>query len=904
MIPVRLRFRPLLSALAVGLSAGLMMWGGGVRAQQPPDTSSAQSASTAGDRAAAWQAHQQMAASSPFAGLTWRALGPTQQAERIEALAVPPGSHNTIYAGPGAGNVWKSTNNGLTWQPIFEHESSFSVGDIAIAPSNPEIVWVGTGEVQPRHSGYAFSGTGVFKSTDAGTSWTHMGLDDTQHIGKIVIDPTNPDVVYVAAMGHFWSKNNERGVFKTTDGGRTWTKSLFVNDETGAIDLVMDPSRPSVLYASIWQFTSGPESGVYRTTDAGATWAKLTNGLPPGPLGRSNLDIAPSRPDTVYVFVDNQAALAGPGGRTIVGGEVYRSDDRGDTWHQANTDDLYPVFGIYGWKFCDIRVSPDNPDEIYILGNHAFHSTDGGRTYRRIGETIRRLRDTDGLVMHLDHHELWIDPTDANHLLLGNDGGVFASYDRGESWLHLNTIPVAQFYSVAVDMARPYNIYGGTQDDAALYGPSTYVIDDARNENEPWRHVYLDQWTGGDSFVTLPDPTDPRIIYYEHQNGDMRRMDTTGPSIQTGSASSTNIRPRAPRGQPPYRFGWYTPFAISHFDGSTLYAGANRLLKSTDRGASWTPVSPDLSEPAGGERAVVPYGTITMLSESPLDRRLLYVGTEGGHVHVTRDGGGTWTNVSEGLPGPWISRVIASRYDEGTVYVSATGFREDDFRSYLYRSTDFGQTWTSISANLPAESVNVIREDPDDRNILYVGTDAGVYVSIDRGRSWVSLSTTLPTTPVHDLVVHPRDNEIVIGTHGRGVFVADARPVQGWARAAAAAGPVLFAPHPALVRIQDEIEPAGTAGQAEFYFTLPADGPVSITIRNTTGAIARQVDMAGRRGLNRAVWDLMADAPAPPGGGVAVRRAAAPGSYLVQLASEGGAVEGRLGVDRFVRWRR
>ncbi len=867
----------------------------------PRQTAAVTGATTAAERLAAWQTHRHLAASSPFAGLPWRALGPAHQSARIEAIAVPAGSRNTIYVGPGAGNVWKTTNNGLTWRPIFEHESAFAIGDIAVAPSNADVVWVGTGEVQPRFAGYAFPGTGVFKSTDAGVTWTNMGLTDSHHVAKVLIDPAMPDVVYVAAMGHQWTPNGERGVFKTTDAGRTWTRSLFVDERTGAIDVVMDPSNHDVLYASMWEIETGPASGVYRTTDAGRTWHRLGGGLPAGPVGRSNLAVAASRPETVYVYLDNRAPVTGGvGGRPFVGGEVYRSDNRGDTWRKVSTDDIYPVFGIYGWKFCDVRVSPDNADEIYILGNRAFHSTDGGRTYTRLGETIRRLHDTQGLVMHLDHHEFWIDPDDPDHLLLGNDGGVFSSYDRGRSWLHLNTIPVAQFYSVAVDMAEPYNIYGGTQDDAALYGPSTYTVDDARNENEPWKHVYLDQWTGGDSFVTLPDSTAPGFIYYEHQNGELRRMDTSAASIQTGSSASQRVAPRAPRGEAPWRIGWYMPYLISAFDPATLYAGANKLVKSTNRGAAWSAVSPDLSDPPGGDRATVPYGTITMVAESPRQRGVLYVGTEGGHIHVTNDGGARWTEADRGLPAKWVSRIVASQYDTATAYVSMSGYREDDSRAYLYRSTDFGATWTSIVANLPAEPINVIREDPRNPGVLYVGTDGGVYASLDRGASWLSLSATLPTTPVHDLVVQPRDDEIVIGTHGRGVFVLDARPIQQWRTAGASAtGPRFFPPHPALVRIADEMEPAGTPGLATLAFALEAAGPATLTVRGPGGSLVKTIGVQAARGLNVVTWDLLVDgAPtAPP-------RPAAPGEYRVTLAAGGATAETTLRLERFVRWTR
>ncbi|MFC1782445.1 hypothetical protein ACFL02_02540 [Planctomycetota bacterium] len=726
------------------------------------------------DRMQAWEQHVKLENESIFKHLEWRAVGPTQQGGRIEAIAVAPDNHNTIYVGPGSGNIWKTVNNGLTWEAIFENESTFTIGDIAISSSNPDIVWVGTGETPPRHSGYAYAGTGVFKSTNGGKSWQNMGLHDTHHIGKVVIDPHNPEVVYVAAIGHFWSVNEERGVFKTNDGGETWRKVLYLSDQTGAVDLVMDPSDNKIMYASAWQMISGEESGIYRTNDGGETWRKLSNGLPTGILGRSGLAVSAANPDVVYAFIDNWAP--GPGRREITGAEVYRSDDKGQNWRKTNEDDLYSVYTVYGWKFCDIRVSPDNEDEIYILGNRGYRSTDGGKTFERFGEKIIRFHDTKGKVLHLDHHELWIDPANPDRVILGNDGGLFMSYDRAQTWLHINNLPIGEFYFVATDMETPYNIYGGTQDNASLYGPSNIELGDATID--PWEHVYLDQWTGGDGFVTLPDPTQKNIVYYEHQHGDMRRMDITDPLVLSGGSSSRSIRARAPRGEERWRFSWYTYFMISHYDGHTLYAGGNKLLKSFNRGDDWTAISPDLADPAEGERAVVPFGTITMISESLLKQGLLYVGTEGGSIYLTRNDGENWTKIDEGLPDKWVSRVIASRWELGTVFVSMTGYREDDFEKYLYMSTDFGKTWSSIAGNLPSESINVIREDPTNKNILYVGTDLGVYVTLDRGKTWRSLCNNLPTTPVHDMVVHLRENELVIGTHGRSVFVLDIEEIQ------------------------------------------------------------------------------------------------------------------------------
>ncbi len=740
-------------------------------------------------RLRAWEHHRLLDGESPFRDLEWRAVGPMQAGARVEAIAVPPGDHGTVYVGVGSGNLWKTENNGLSWTPIFEKESTFSIGDVAISASDPDLVWVGTGETQPRHSGYSYSGTGVFKSNDGGESWENMGLHDSHHVGKVLIHPEDPDVVYVAALGHFWSPNQQRGVFRTQDGGQTWEQVLFVSDRTGVVDLVMDPSDPEVLLASGWQAVSGtqdeagPESGIFRSADGGDHWEKVWRGLPDGPLGRIGLDFAPSASGAAYAFVDNWSPSPVED-REITGGEVYRSDDHGVTWRKVNQEDLYEVFGVYGWKFTDIRVSPASDDDLFILGNRAYRSVDGGKTFERIGERIARLHDTRGEIMHLDHHEIWIDPLNPDRVLLGNDGGLFQSWDRGESWLHHNNIPAAEFYSISLDDSVPYRIFGGTQDNAALYGPSNLSLDQV--VLDPWENVYLDQWTGGDSFDTYLDPTDPSFVYYEHQHGAMRRMDIAQDSVLTGAAE--NIRPtlgsrRSREGGEPreeWRSGWYTPFILSHHDPHTLFVGGNRVLKSSNRGDDWIPISPDLSDTPEGPRGVVPFGTITVIAESKLAEGLLYAGTEGGSVWITRDGGGSWHRAGTGLPRKWVSRVVASEHEVGRVFVSHTGYREDDFGSYLFRSEDFGGSWWSIAGNLPFESINVIQEDPDLPDVLYVGTDLGVFVSGDGGQVWYSLSAGLPSTPVHDLDIHPRDGELVIGTHGRSAFVLDLKPVRDW----------------------------------------------------------------------------------------------------------------------------
>ena len=746
---------------------GVNLMGLVVPKSQANDLSSQRRPTDPVDRMKSWEHHLALKQQSEFKALTWRQAGPAFQGGRIESIACPPGYTSTIYVGVGSGNLWKSNNNGTIWQPIFENESTFAIGAVAVSQSDPNIVWVGTGEVLMARSSYA--GTGAFKSTDGGGTWSNMGLRDTYHIARVLIDPHDPDIVYVAAIGHNYTYNEQRGLFKTTDGGKTWDKTLYVSERVGCVEVAMDPDESSILYAVMWErdrkawnnVEAGSGSGLYKSTDAGSNWELLSEGLPRGEnVGRMAIAIAGSDPNVVYALVDNQARRS-EDGRTV-GGQVYRSDDKGKTWR--NTHEA-PLPARIGYDFCLIRVSPDNPDQIYVLGNYLLTSNDGGKTYERNQGKIVNLRPHGSKVLHLDHHDMWIDPLNPDRIILGTDGGLYMSYDRGLTWLRVNNMPIAEVYALTVDMAEPYNIYIGTQDNAALYGPSDYVLADG--QPEPWKHVYLDRWGGGDSYFTLVDPTDGDIVYYEHQFGDLRRK-----NLDDGSTKS--IRPRVPKGEPPLRHNWMTPVVISHHNPFTLYYGAHKLFKSINRGDNWTCISSDLTTRPGPEKqGDVPYGTITTISESPLQAGLIYVGTDDGNVQITHDDGLTWTKISDELPDEWVSRVTASEHELATVYASFTGYREDDFEKYLYMSRDFGKTWESIVGNLPSESINVIAEDHRDKDILYVGTDLGVYTTLDRGERWISLCNGLPTTAVHDLVVHPREHELVIGTHGRSVYILD-----------------------------------------------------------------------------------------------------------------------------------
>ena len=723
-------------------------------------------------RMKSWEQHQNLKAVSPYKDLKWRVAGPEFMSGRIETVACHPDDPFTIYVGAGSGSLWKTENHGTSWKPIFDDQPTFAMGCLTIAPSNPEILWLGTGEVLMARSSY--SGLGVFKSVDAGETWKHMGLEETYHVPKIVIDPDNPNIVYAAAIGHNYTDNEERGLYKTTDGGENWNKILYIADNVGFIDVVMDPSDEQTLFAASWErdrkawnnTNAGEGSGLYKTTDGGDNWKEITQGLPTGKhLGRIGLCFAPSNPDIIYAILENQTPEKDGEGR--IGGELYRSNDKGETWIKTHTD-KFPT-GI-NYSFCDVRVAPDNEDEVFVPGWKLVHSMDGGKTFEFTSDTVVHILSHDIRVMHLDMHDMWIDPLNPDRLLLANDGGLYCSWDRSKNWLHFNNLPIGEFYAVSVDNADPYYIYGGTQDDAALFGPGSHNVEDRLTKfgvEDPWEHVYVDRWGGGDSYFTERDPTNPDVIYYEHQFGAFRRK-----NMKTGETKS--IQPRAKKGDVEFKYNWMTPFVISKYDPYTIYYGTQMLLKSKNRGDDWEIISSDLTTNPGPEKqGNVPHGTITSISESPLQHGLLCIGTDDGNVQLTTDDSKTWQKISDILPNKWVSRVRASRHDSNTLYVTLTGYREDDFQTYIYISTDLGKNWESISGNLPPEPVNVIIEDPRDPEILYIGTDLSVYVTLNRGKDWISLSNHLPTCAVHDLAIQDRELDLVAGTHGRSIFVLD-----------------------------------------------------------------------------------------------------------------------------------
>ena len=725
------------------------------------------------------QRHLAMKEESPFKATKWKYLGPTNISGRctdVEAVS-PRGQQYAIWIAAATGGVWKSLNEGTTFEPVFDDMPCASIGDIAIDPVNPDVVWVGTGEANIFRSSNA--GCGVFKTVDGGATWRDMGLAGTHTVPRIRIHPENQDIVYVAAGGHEWTRNPERGLFKTTDGGETWKKVLYIDDETGVNDVVLHPTDPDTLYCTTWQRTrlkwSDPRvlphhehSGIWKSTNGGEDWEQINTGLPePSLRGRIGIDIATSNPQVLYAYVDSYeiAEKAKPGqkdsyGRPmkdrIKGAKIYRSDNGGQTWEQfSGLDEKTKKFmeshsGTYGWVFSQIRVDPQDENRIYTMGLALNVSEDGGKT----AEVLTG--------MHMDHHGLWIDPANSDYLLNVQDGGLAISYDRGKNWkTPIRALPLAQFYTVAFDMAEPFRVFGSIQDHGSHVG--SIDISDGRAKLKP---IEFDETLGGEGTTHAIDPRDSTVFastYY----GNLERQSFDG------SDKKTCLPPPFP-GEEATLGQWIAPTILSAHNPDIVYHGLHSVMMSRDRGNTWVAISPDLSHNDPEKRGDIAHQTIAALSESPLRFGLIYAGTDDGKIWRTKDGGGEWTEIGGSpVPAKWISRLVASEHDLGTVYLTQTGRRDDDFQVYVWKSTDLGTTWVDISGNVPLGPVNVISEDPEDEETLYLGTDAGVYITKDGGETWAVLGD-LPFAYVHDLAIHPRDRMIVIGTHGRGVWVFDA----------------------------------------------------------------------------------------------------------------------------------
>ena len=877
----------------------------------------------------------------PLDALHFRSIGPASMSGRIADLAVYEANASIYYVGTAHGGVWKTTNNGTTFEAQFQDQGLMSIGDITISQSNPDLVWVGTGESNNRQS--TSWGDGVYKSTDGGRTYVNQGLRSSRHINRIVIDPRNTEVVLVAATGSLWGPGGDRGVFKTADGGRTWKHVLKVDDDTGANDLVMDPSNSQILYASMYQRRrteccmngGGPGSGIWKSTDGGETWTRIKGGVLDQPLGRIALDVYRKRPNILYALIEGPAAAGGRGGRGGRGGGggeqgpgpgvpgaqetqpqtaaqtteagaagqpaggggrqgrgrgiatvlttdatgLYRSDDSGATWRKVNNANPRPMY------FSQVRIDP-NDSEIVYLGGVGLHQTlDGGKTMATdVAEST-----------HDDVHAIWINPANSDHVLIGNDGGLAVSYDRAQSWIFLPNLPVGLFYHVSVDMATPYNICGGMQDNYNWCGPSA-VRGSAGIAGFHW-WILL----GGDGFVVLQDPTDYRIAYTESQDGNIVRVDrVTGETL--------GIRPVAGAGESPLRWHWDTPLAFSPHDPKTVFASANRVFRSTDRGLSWIPISPDLTKGQNRDEIVTmglknseiriarndgiqAWPSIVSFAESVKRAGGLYTGTDDGSLHVSRDGGKDWASVIDRVPGLprgiFVSEVVPSRFEDGTVYATFDGHRQNDFATYIYASSDYGQTWHSISSNLKDEVARTLTEDLKNPDVLYLGTETGLFVTLDRGRSWQRLKANLPTVRIDEITLHPRDNAMILGTHGRAIWVLDnLSPIQELAAArTSAADARLFSPAPAVMyRRPTRDRNYEFWGDQTFYGENPPQaavlswfakrqaGNVALRISDAAGRQVREISgpvlaNSNKAGIQSACWDLRVQpVPAPAAG--------------------------------------
>ncbi len=857
------------------------------------------------------------------AALEWRLVGPTIMGGRVADLAVVESDPSTFYVGTATGGVWKTINAGTTFEPIFDDQPTASIGDVTVAPSNPNVVWVGSGEPQNRQS--SPWGMGVFRSTDAGRTWTHLGLENTHHISRIQVHPRNPDVAYVAAVGHLWGPNPERGVYRTTDGGASWDHVLYVDENTGTIDLAMDPNDPMTLFAAMYQRQrtlggfngGGPGSGIYRTLDGGDNWTEMTEGLPEGDMGRIGLDIFRGNSNMVFAIVEADKRVPGQGFGGFGGGGnpdakngIYRSTDRGETWEKISNTNNRPMY------YSQIRVDPTDSERIYLGGSNLFRSSDGGRNFTPDAAAG----------VHSDHHALWIDPSNSDHLILAGDGGVSVSWDRSDNWRQLMNLPLAQFYEIGVDNREPYHVCGGLQDNGSWCAPSdTWSNQGIRTRD--WYNI-----GGGDGFFTVMHPTEP-VVFAESQGGNIMRVNlVTHEQLRMRPIGRPVMNDEGEEDMPEFRFNWDSPILLSTHDDNTVYHGGNVVFKTTDMGQSWEQISDDLTKAIDRDELFImgvkgsegmmsrndgtsTFGNLVSLAESPLDADVLYAGSDDGNLHVTRDGGTNWANVAADMPGlpdqAYITRIVASHADAGTVWAAADDHRNDNFAPYVYVSNDFGQTWRSITTGLPdGWSMNAIAQHPRAANLLFAGNEVGIYFSIDAGDSWHPLRNNLPTVPVDDITIQARENDLVIGTHGRGAWIMDdITPLEHMSQAILASNVHLFpaqsavayntwtpqgwtpgvwvAPNPAAgARIRywlgseleaeemvaaeegdDMDQPVAGSGPNGQDNVTPrrtgmidrsADngGKATITIVGSDGNVIRELEGGGSRGLHEVIWDL------------------------------------------------
>ena len=798
----------------------------------------------------------------------------------MDDFAVLENDPTTFYVAMATAGVYKTTNAGTTFTSVFDNEGSGSIGAVAIAPTDANLVWVGTGEANNRQS--ASWGDGIYKSTDGGRSWKNMGLKTSKQIAKIIVDPVDFNVVYVASLGDLWTSGGERGVYKTTDGGVTWNRVLHVDDNTGATELVMDPTNNKTIYTATYQRQrqqwgmngGGNGSNIWKTTDGGVTWSKLESGIPAGPKGRIGLDVYRRNPNVVYARVEHETETG-----------IYRSDNGGATWRKMSSTNPRPMyFGV-------IKIDPQTDSRIYLPGVSLHISDDGGKTFRDDG--AERI--------HVDHHALWIDPRDPRHLLIGNDGGVSISHDRSETWVWLPNVLGAQAYHVEFDMQTPYHVCAGLQDNNTWCGPSA-VRTNSGVINDDWYVI-----SGGDGFQPLMDPTDSRIVYGESQDGRMSRTDRNTNERQTVRPEPAEQKPGDTTGQ--YRFNWDTAMQLSPFDPATIYIGANMVLKSSDRGRSYQPISPDLTTNTDRETlsimgvagkeiklakhdGVTSFGNIVTLEESAAKQGVVWVGSDDGVVSVTQDSGKTWTNVTSKMSGvpkfTYVADVLPSRAAAGTAYVLFDGHRGGDYNTYVFTTTDFGSTFRSVVSNLPkGEVARGIAEDRKDPNILYLGTETGLWVSWNKGGQWTRIKANLPTMPIYEIKQHPRDNDLILATHARGIWILDdPTPIQEWGKSETNDA-FMFNTEPATIMNQANDQMKGFEGDRLFLGMNPAPGAtlsyrlkadakdVKVTIKDSGGTVVREFTGTGappgpsdlrdrnKAGLNIVKWDLRLQ-PLPP----------------------------------------
>ena len=881
-------------------------------------------ASSANKRAESYQQRTENSNNSLAGGIAMTNIGPAIMSGRVVDLDVNEEAPQNYYVAYASGGLWVTNNYGNSFEPLFDHESVMTIGDIAVDWKN-DIIWLGSGESNSSRSSY--SGDGMYKSTDGGKTWQHLGLNETHHIGRVIIHPTNPDVVWVAALGHLYSANPERGVYKTTDGGKTWKKTLFISSDAGAVDLILDPTNPDVLFTAAWERErkawnfkgSGEGSGIYKSTDGGDNWQLVTtgdNGFPhDNGVGRIGLAISHQDPNKIFALMDNQNRREATDDEDFVvtkdklrtisnadflelddkdindyldryyypnkynagkikkgvksakikpvdlvsyvedansllfdtpvkGAEVYVSENGGATWEKAHEDYIDGLYSSYGYYFGVIRVAPYDDSKLYILGVPLLKSDDSGKNWESIG----------GGNMHADHQALWVSANTKGLLINGNDGGLNTSFDDGESWTKQNNISVGQFYSVNVDDAKNYNVYGGLQDNGVWTGPHTYEYSTSWQARGlyPYKGIY-----GGDGMQVVVDTRDNNTVYTGLQFGNYARVNKT-------TRATKGIKPKHELGDSPLRFNWQSPIHLSVHNQDVVYFGSNKFHRSLNQGNDWDITSADLTK--GGKKGNVPYGTLTTIDESPLQFGLIYVGSDDGLVHVSKDGGNTWKNISAGLDTDhWVSRVEASNFNKERIYVALNGYRWDKFDAMLYKSDDGGNSWQKISADLPMEPINVIKEDPTNENLLYVGTDHGLYISLDRGKTFMIMDKKLPHVPVHDLVIQPTAGDLVIGTHGRSLYRVSVKELELLNEKVMAEPVHMFAVEDATYNARlGDVRFVKWYGFFESSVTVPVyakdSGIAKLNVYSEDGTLLYAADKAVDKGINYLTYDLSIDA--------------------------------------------